>query len=383
MTKATKLPVLSAVMPSAVPLVSCGPCRFLPSCGGMDEQLDIAGCFASCKAERRCDEYEWTCPCRPNYAARWAEVGGYPARQPDFLHACNEPELPPYVPMVITHGLETSQTVSVSTAAITTFELIQGRGARYGVVDQGATELRERLKLPSRCRILLVSVANDRVLAKYWSRRHINDIPQRLAALGVFGITVPNFSFFSDAPRTHTLWNRARMLRCAGEFSSAGLSVVLHLNALTRQDWVFWGELLREHPAHRYVAKEFQTGLLNPSKARAALAELARLQDVIGRDLHPLIIGGQRLLPQLPRYFKRFTLIDSRPWMSTIKRQLYVEQNGRLVEKPHPTESGELLDLLLAQNLDMYKSHVKKQIQTGLNASPPQLFGEISASASA
>lgn len=148
------------------------------------------------------------------------------------------------------------------------------------------------------------------------------------------------------------------MLRCAEEFSAAGLSIILHLNALTRADWDYWAKLLSDHPQHRYIAKEFQTGLMNPGKSTAALHELAALQEKLGRDLHPFIIGGARLARDLPRYFKDFTIIDSRPWMATIYRQQFNLQRGKLISHSHLTGKGEMLDLLLQHNLEQYKQYI-------------------------
>lgn len=349
------LPVLpSANITRPLPsMASCQRCRFEDVCGGLDElQGSLFGCFSSCRAELQCGNYDWTCPCRPDFVSRWAEVGGWPPRPPVSLRACTEPTLPTYMPMVVTHGLKTRDVVPVPVAAVTTFELIKGRGKRRHVDAENAAEFREQCRLPQDSRVLLVSVGHDGRLASYWRTRLQSELPQQLANLGVLGITVPNFSFFTDAPRTHTIWNRARMLRCAEEFSTAGLSVILHLNALTNADWDYWGSLLRDHPQHRYVAKEFQTGLLDPDKSDMAIKELAVLQDKLGRELHPLIIGGPRLAAKLPGYFKHFTIIDSKPWMATIKRRLLEAKNGKIKERQHLTDKGELLDLLLSHNLE-------------------------------
>lgn len=356
-----KLPLIPPEGLSTPPhlMAACQRCSFESACGGLGEaQEALFGCFSHCQAELQCGSYDWTCPCRPDFAARWAEVGGWQSQPRAVLRACTEPTLPKYIPMVVTHGLKTRDIVPVSVAAVTTFEFIKGRGRRKYLSAENAALFREQCRLPPDSRVLLVSVGHDGRLATYWQTRLVSELPRRLAALGAIGITVPNFSFFSDAPRTHTLWNRARMLRCADEFSAAGLSIILHLNALTQADWDYWADLLRDYPDHRYVAKEFQTGLLDPDKGMAALKDLAALQDKLGRDLHPLIIGGPRFAAQLPKYFRNFTIIDSRPWMRTIKRRLLEVVKGKLKERRHLTAPGELLDLLLAHNLKVCSEHL-------------------------
>lgn len=361
MTSDKKLPLMNFGQAPAAS-VACGQCHYLTQCGGLDEtQPSLWGCFTKCR-DGLCGTYDWTCPCRmPEFVRRWSEVGGVRQRPVGELMACTAPKLPLYMPMVVTHGLKTVRTVPVDTAAITTYELIRGRQGVRRARAKDPSELRRALKLPLTSRILLVSVANDIQLATWWATRKKNELPTQLAQLGIMGVTVPNFSFFTDAPRTHTLWNRARMMRCAEEFSAAGLGVILHLNAQTTADWTFWADILREQPLHRYVVKEFQTGLLNPGKARQALNDLARLQDGVGRELHPLLIGGARLVEQAPRYFRSFTIIDSRPWMTTIKRQQAVLVDGELKWHSHPTEQGESLDLLLAHNLDVYRESIQER----------------------
>ena len=69
-----------------------------------------------------------------------------------------------------------------------------------------------------------------------------------LARLGTIAMTVPNFSFFENAPRPHTLWNLKRMLIVAEELTTAGLPAVVHLNALTAADWKLWTHFLRVRP---------------------------------------------------------------------------------------------------------------------------------------
>ena len=88
-------------------------------------------------------------------------------------------------------------------------------------------------------------------------RIHLAEI---FADLDIAAITPPNFSFFLDVPRPHSLYNRKRMLRVADEFLRHGIPVAPHLNATNEADWDFWISLFRDSPELSVYCKEFQTG---------------------------------------------------------------------------------------------------------------------------
>jgi len=181
--------------------------------------------------------------------------------------------------------------------ALSTFDFVKRSREGYGPTSRTAADLCKRFRLRPDAKILLVSVATDRKLEAYWSYRSLYNAPIALALLGPVGITVPNFSFFNDAPRPHTLWNRRRMEVVARELSLAGARVIPHLNAATEADWQFWTSMLRERTDIRVIAKEFQTGNAPPERAVAAIQRLARLQRDLKRLLHPLLVGAARLAP--------------------------------------------------------------------------------------
>ena len=60
------------------------------------------------------------------------------------------------------------------------------------------------------------------------------DLAQRIANLKFAAVTVPNYSYFTDAPRTDILWNRKRAMIVTEELSAAGALVIPHLNALSQ-----------------------------------------------------------------------------------------------------------------------------------------------------
>ncbi len=333
------------------------------SCGA---RLQIGGCFANCGVTCDRSTCDWTCPENERYVSRMREVGGALISPVRTLRAPDE-ELPPYVPM-IRHEYKLRQPLLPPVVALPTFQIIKRKGSSYGDHVQGAAALRQRFHLAPETAVLLTSVATDDHLEGYWHARTAHDVPRKLAEMGVSAITTPNFSFFDDAPRIHTLWNRRRLAIVAEELSDAGVGVIPHLNALTQHDWNHWAEVLRAQPQLRMVAKEFQTGLDDGTAGRHAFERLLWLQDKVGRDLHPVLIAGSRFLERLARHFKSFTIVDSVPFMRAMHRhgcRAVGHRNLKLCWEGRTTPPGEPLDSLYEDSLREYQNWVSARISSG------------------
>jgi Domain of unknown function (DUF4417) len=332
-------------------IVPCTACAFRAECGGLDDQQSLWGCFSACSVDcvaRGCD---WTCPASPaDFIERMRDVGGF-SNEGITLKPLGDAALPSYVPM-IHHGYgrggDNDVAVDAKIAAISIKDVFRARyDGRLEVVADDAVSLRRRFGLRDDSKVMLVCIANDRPLERYWAHRRLDDIPARLTRLGLLGVTLPNYSFFTDAPRTHTLWNRRRMLRVGEELSAQGLPVVPHLNALTNEDWRFWRDFLRSHPEINVLAKEFQTGLREKDKAANAIASLRKLQDDVGRPLRLVAVGATRYLRSIRNAFASVTFVDSGPFMRAMKRRARVPGTGKPQWRKVSVPSGrELLDLL-------------------------------------
>ena len=343
-------------------LVPCQECHFLRDCGGLDGQQQLWGCFSECKSTGLCNQYDWTCPCRPReFARRLAEVGGNlnPIASIFLTASLDNIELPFYVP-VIHHGYRRRSRLRQRLVALPTFEVIRShRGGTYGPVAKTASSLRRKFRVGNNAEVLLISPTHDQLLESYWEKRRAQNMPRSLLELQFIAMSLPNFSFFTDAPRTHTLWNRKRLMLVAREMTESGIAAIPHLNTLTNADGVFWRDILRENPAVTVVAKEFQTGATIDD-----LEWLARLQDSLKRPLHPLIIGGARFVRAAARHFEALTLVDSQPFMKTVKRQRLSIDPYRNAKRwiAFPTKSGEFLDELLSHNIRVYEHWVRSEI---------------------
>ncbi len=343
-----------------------GPTAFGASCGNPFAD-SLWGLQTPCETTCRAAQCDWTCPNKPaQFVYRWREVGGWPPNPPGPIRHPAAAELPLYVP-VIQHGKWRGGHLNVAIAAVPTFRAVKGRAnGTYGLLSHGPAELREEFHLAPQTQVLFTSVAQDKVLENYWRRGMRSGLEAEIAALDLLAMTVPNYSFHADAPPTHTEWNRERMLRVAEELSAAGSAVVLHLNAITEQDWRVWEEVLRAMPEARYIAKEFGTGLARREKGLRALNALCRLQDSLQRELHPLIIGGARYVQECGRAFRCFTVIDSQPFMAAEHRRLLTWCGGRRprwVKQDRKPEDP--IDEILELNISRYAHWLEQRRQGG------------------
>lgn len=324
----------------------CRACSFLAECGGLDGTLDFFGCHRVTPAE--CRARGWTCPyCSPGefmrrrtaVLARATSVAR--PTGPSFA-------LPPYVAN-LQHRYGWAGQLPMSIVAIPTSEVIGGRGRRFGPLFKSAGALRRAFHLAPDTQILLVSVGADRFLERYWRWAKASHTAERIANVGIAGITVPNFSFFSDAPRFHHLYNRGRLEACLNELAAAHVPTIPHVHAQTAADLGYWRGWLREHAEIRHVCREFQTG-----NTEVEIDELADLQDKIGRALHPVIIGGRRYAAKLRGLFGRYTIVDSTPFMKALHRQRAVEREGAIEWEPRTTTTSREAGALLKHNIVEY-----------------------------
>ncbi len=334
----------------------CKDCAFLEPCGGIESQQQMFGCFGGCGP---CDSEacDYTCPKKPaSFWRDWVEVGGINPRQRRDLPSPTS-ALPRYLPM-IHHGFSRRQPLPFNVVAVNTFDVIDSQSHCKPAVDS-PDGLRAHFKLGRAAKVLLVSVNKDSYLESFW-RYKDPDRLSRLARLGLLGITTPNYSFFEDAPRLHTLRNLWRIVRCAEGLANAGLHPVLHVNALTSADWKTWAKVLKEAPGARHVCKEFQTGLSHPDRANEAVDALSQLQDQVGRSLHPIAVGGRQVASKLARRFSAFTVVDSEPFFASINRKRITISGTSKSRVDNPTDAGEPIDDLLQDNIRTYTRLVEE-----------------------
>jgi len=344
-----------AVTLAPVAPMGCRDCAFLRTCGGLEEsQQAMFGCFVDCGScgveEGACD---YTCPRKPNFWRDWAEVGGLEPKQRRDLPGLHL-TLPRYVPM-LRHGSSRTDALPEEIVALNTFEVVDSTCHSH---DSSPESLRERVKVSPSADVLLISVNQDRYVESFWGHRDQQRLAD-LARLGVAAMSTPNFSLFDDAPRLHSVRNLWRIIRSAEDIADAGIVPIVHVNALADEDWKVWVSVLRDNPAVRHVCKEFQTGLSDPDRAAKAVQGLRRLQQAVGRDLHPIIVGGRRVAHDVACYFPSFTIVDSAPFFATVSRKRILVRGTSATQIDNPTAPGEQLDDLLQDNVRAYRTLVE------------------------
>jgi hypothetical protein len=235
---------------------------------------------------------------------------------------------------------------------------------------QDPEAMRQHFGIAPGARLLLLSVGRDRYLEEYWAERSIREWPLRLASFGIDAATTPNFSFFRDAPRPHVIFNRRRILITAAEFSSAGIATIPHLNAQNDSDWDFWASLLGQQDDILYVAKEFQTGLQIHEEGREAVRQLARLQQRIGRELRPVIVGGTQYLELIAQHFKHPTFVESSPFFKAQYRQAATLRGDCVRWERAHTDEGEPLDALFRHNITVTEQSIAARLRSAAQGTP-------------
>jgi hypothetical protein len=319
-----------------------------------DELLRMMGCVSNCEgcAQRGCD---YTCPNNPEvYRRRLADVNGLDAFSISTTLSPDAVGIPEYLPLIY-HGYSRERVLDTDFVAIPLFKVLRHLDRQtYGCRFRSPAELREFFKIRQSANVILVGVAVDRQLEWFWSKHRRCSIPELLNQLGCVGVTVPNFSFFSDAPRYHILYNRKRILLSMERLSSAGVAIMPHLNALTDQDWSFWLEFLRDHEEISVVVKELQTGNRRREAGDRSLQKMIDLQQNLGRALHPLFVGGGRYFQVAKSNFPSFSIIDSQPFLQALSRRELACTNDRWRFQDRPLPPGTPVDELLNINIRNY-----------------------------
>jgi hypothetical protein len=328
--------------------LGCSPCPLFGLCGG-NTRVGGGMCVTRCSG---CDPVSCDLVClgKPETLMQaMMEVGGFGLNDIGPL-VTPEEALPQYIPM-IHNGSTRTRPLRTEWAAIPLSAVLKHPKGVPIPVAKTPGELREWFKLGPQTKILLMGIDQDLEIERYWEWRRAEGLPEALAALGVNAAVVPNYSYSLGHPRPQHLFNRKRSLICAREWSAQDIPTVPYLQAVTPRDWEMWREFLESHPEISIVAKEFETGLQNPERGKAALHELARIQDALKRPLHLLARGGAKYRDKFSYLFDNWTLVDSTPFVKAIKRQKARMDSRRVDWDKAPDRR---VDALLAHNVGLW-----------------------------
>ena len=341
---------------------TCERCKLRPSlCHGADGFFGVAGCLSF--DHKRCKDWGWTCVCDPEQLDyRLREVGGFDCVVRGSLRVT--PALPHFIPTMY-HRVSRRSLFDLDWVALPLHVLFtRNPEGSLNVISETAVGLRAELGLRRSTKIVVTGPGPDQALEDFWRFHRSGKLFQRLIELEIELFTVPNFSFFLDSPPLHYRYNRSRILRVAERASEAGLSAVIHLNALHEEEWRDWERLLIAHPEISAVCLEFQTGYSSPVLGTKAFERLVRLRHNIGRPLHPIIIGGARFAAELGKNFESSTLIDAQPFLKTFHRKdCWIDSSGRLQWRFKRSQPGEDLGGRFSGNLRTYSQRLAQRLK--------------------
>lgn len=299
----------------------CQQCDFKSGlCPGFEGDWGMAGC--SVFNHSKCERHEWTCTCNSQrLGERVLEVGGFKCKLDKALLP-TDVGLPQYIPAFY-HGFPEAKPLELEWIALPLHCLFRSDSAD-GIkwLAKDGKELRATLGLHQTTKIILTGPGPDQLIEDFWRFHRHSNLLKLLKTLDIQLFTVPNYSFFSDAPPLHHNYNRGRILRVAERASEAGVPSVLHLNAIHEQTWQDWETLIRSHNEIKYVCMEFQTGYTNPKVGLTALNRLVKLQQNVQRPLHPILIGAARYAGFIGKHFGSSTIVDAQPFLHTFNRKL-------------------------------------------------------------
>jgi len=347
----------------------CNACSLLSCCGGIDGQMVFGGCFSACRDSCDPDKCDYVCP------EKWADLCLALAQTGSNDPAAHRgsqdnpgPSLPWFMPQ-IWHASGRNRPLRAPAVAVPLHRLLRGRrGRSVGLTITCQSELRRRYRLSAETTLVLLGSGLDSAIERLWHHHLSSALPERIAKLGVALVTSPNFSFFLDAPRTHTMYNFRRIAQFSDLLAGHGIKVAPHVNAQTQADWANWTAYFADRPGLAFVAKEFQTGLKDPTVARRHIERIANMEQTLGRSLHFIAIGGPRYAHDLHERFRRYTIISAHPFQKTNHRQRAVlrEGVGRCSWISFSTRPDEPLDDLLEHNLTAYSTMLDRRRRSSL-----------------
>jgi hypothetical protein len=209
--------------------------------------------------------------------------------------------------------------------------------------------------------IVLTGTDRDAPLERWWAfgEETQRSIIRNFKQLDVALVTTPNFSLFSNRPRTDDMHSMKRIAISHQQFLAGGLSAALHVNGRTDRDFERWAEYIEARAEVTELAYEFATGTGQGSRRQHHARWLIQLASSIPRALTLVVRGGTDLLPDLANSFAQVIAIDSTAFMKTMMRKKAVLISDSGVGWQHyPTERSESLHGLLVSNVKLLSDHV-------------------------
>ena len=331
------------------PSLGCTACPNRKVCGGLQVESPVFDCLSFCCGKpEKCDA---VCRNKPQeFARRVWEIGGFSLDNVARAAVLSTPRLPKLVPELF-HGDNRKRPFDAGPAVCLPLYKVMRRhdgNARY----KDLQDVANGFQFSPSSSVILRGADVDRPLERWWSLGPERlDVIRALRDLGVALVTTPNFSLFTDQPRWDDMHSMKRIALVHEEFLRGGVPAALHLNARTDRDWERWREYISARPEVTHVAFEFATGAGWPRRIEWHADQLAQLAAAVGRPLHLIVRGGNKVLPNLVKAFSDITVLETTTFFKTMNRQRAgLTGTGAVGWVSSPTPVGETLDNFLAEN---------------------------------
>jgi hypothetical protein len=343
-------------------MLGCPSCPDFQSCKGLAISAAVMSCAEFCCGNpEKCDR-----PCRNNvkdFAFRVREVNGFDLGNTPRAKSLALPELPRVVP-VIYHGKNFGQVLETKTIALPLYQLFSRRDGRMRFSSK--EQLFKTFHLDEDTIVIATGTDKDEPIERFWAQGDKRvQIAAALAKQGVSLATTPNFSVFSDVPRTVDLHAMKRIALVGSEFMNAGLATAIHINGRTDGDFERWTDFLGVRPEVLAIAYEFKTGAGRAERIHQHVEWLCGVAKKVNRPLNLILRAGHNQLHDLCDHFDRVTVLETTSFQKTINRQKAIYRNNM---KPSwissPTPVGQPLDYLFEHNRQAFHAWLEEQFPT-------------------
>lgn len=329
--------------------LGCRGCPLSEACGGLHISGPAFDCmsFCDCEDPTSCDTV-----CFRNaghFAARARDVQGFDLNQIPRLSRVSFVPMHGHAPLLY-HGSTRATRLSVPIIALSLYSVFDRRSGQMKY--RSREELAAAFKFSSEARIVLSGTAPDGPLERWWKLPTRDQLIPEIRRLGIELVTAPNYSLFNDVPRPDNLYNMMRIMWTWAEFCGLGIPCALHINARTTHDYERWADIVAARGEVTHLSVEFATGAGFPSRIRWHAEQLCRLAARCSRPLQLVIRGGLEVLPILRAAYEGVLVIDTSPFIKTMRRQLeFLTNQLSISETPAPTAANAPLDELLDRNV--------------------------------
>lgn len=341
--------------------LGCTDCAFFDECGGLNVPPGIFDCgdFCTCWSPKDCDI---PCPKNPKTLHRYVrEVRGVTWENIPRFDSAAIGSFPVSVP-IIYHGSSRLVPYDGEAAALMLYDLLSFPSATLKYSSR--EELYEKFSLAPDVKLMVCGVAGDRELSRIWSHLDAATLVAGFIKFGVQLMTSPNFSVFSNVPRTDNLVSQKRIVTLWHELSSRGLPTALHLNPRTDADWNRIFEFVTERDEVTSVCFEFGTVGRYKSRIPWHVERLRYLGQVTSSRLTLVAKGGLPFVEELGGWFREYVFLESESFVRTHKRKkLVIGNGGELVRSDTMTLKGQSLHDLFHENCGVVRTHVERQLR--------------------